>query len=599
MKKTLFFVLLPLGALLTFVACNNEKAPTADYIIKGIVRTMEEDAHPVLKPAECIATAGDKILFIGSYQEAKNKYFQEGQTKVIDCSNNLILPGFIDAHAHVGLATLVAPLANLSGPPYGTDTNIDSLTNQMKAYISKNYVNHPPDAMVIGNNYDDAQLLPKHQQPTKEDLDKIDPTHPIYIVHVSGHMGVANSKFLSLLHLNDNTAGDSIPGGTIVKANGKLTGLLLENANLRALQIAIGKTTPPGQTADQKYQAMLPALKQAENEWFQYGVTTICEGRADPGMIDLIMQANKKNQLTGDFIVLPDFDSNKDNLEQYKKYYNKYTNHFKIGGVKFTFDGSPQGKDAFLSQPYQTPMIGQDANYHGHPIYPYDSALKYMESVEDMGMPVHVHLNGDSAIDMALSIFKTLKAKGKLKQPTPNVLIHCQLARKDQLETMKSLKPEVMESFFPTHVYVWGDWYWTNVLDTTRAKYISPLKDADDYGLDFTIHTDAPITPPDLLAGVYAAVNRRTQTGMLLGGDQRISVYRALRAITKGGAYQWGEQSSKGMLKPGYKADIVVLSNDILKRDVDPMDIRKSTVMYTFKDGKQVYIDPNIKQVAQ
>lgn len=597
--KKLFFLLLPLGALLTFVACNNQEAIKADYIIKGIVRTMEENAHPVKAPAECIATAGDKILFIGSFQEAKAKYFQEGQTKVIDCSNNLILPGFIDAHAHVGLASLVSPLADLSGPPYGTDTNIDSLTNQMRAYISKNYMNLPPDAMVIGNNYDDSQLNP-HDQPTKEDLDRIDPTHPIYIMHVSGHMGVANSKFLSMLKLNDQTPSGSISGGTIVKdSSGKLTGLLLENAHLYALQTAMDKATPPNQKDEEKYQAMLIHLKDAEKEWFKYGITTICEGRADSSMVKLIMRANNENQLTGDFIVVPDFDTNKDSLEQLKKYYNKYTNHFKIGGMKFTFDGSPQGKDAFLSQPYHTPMIGQDSSYHGHPIYPYDTALMYVESVENMGMPVHIHLNGDSAIDMALSIFKTLKAKGKLKQATPNVLIHCQLARKDQLETMKSLKPEVMESFFPTHVYVWGDWYWTNVLDTTRAKYISPLKDADNYGLDFTIHTDAPITPPDLLAGVYAAVNRRTQRNMLLGGDQRISVYRALRAITKDGAYQWGEQFSKGLLKPGYKADIVVLSEDILKRDSDPMNIRNSTVQYTFKDGKPVYTAPTAKPIPQ
>jgi predicted amidohydrolase YtcJ len=593
MKKTLFFLLLPLGVLLTFVACNRSKAPAADYIIKGIVRTMEDSTAA---PAECVATSGDTILFVGTFKDAKANYFREGKTKIIDCSNKLVLPGLIDAHAHVGLASLVAPLADLSGPPYGTDTTTDMLISKMKAYIAKNYA-QAPTAMVIGNNYDDSQLKPQ-LQPTKDDLDKIDTVHPIYIMHVSGHMGVANSKFLRMLKLSDDTPPNQIEGGTIVKdSHGKLTGLLLENANVYALQTGMAMATPPHQTPEQQYQGMLSNLKNAEKEWFQYGITTICEGRADSGMVKMIMRANNENQLTGDFIVLPDYDSNKDLLKEFKKYYNNYTNHFKIGGVKFTFDGSPQGKDAFLSQPYHTPMIGQGPGYHGSPIYPYDSALKFVESVEDMGMPVHVHLNGDSAIDMALSIFKTLKAKGKLTQATPNVLIHCQLSRKDQLATMKSLKPEVMESFFPTHVYVWGDWYRTNVLDTTRARYISPLKDAEDNGLDFTIHTDAPITPPDLLAGVYAAVNRRTQTNFLLGGDQRISVYRALRAITTDGAYQWGEQSSKGVLKIGYKADIAVLDKDILT--IDPMDIKNVKVVYTFKDGKKVYAAPDRQLAAR
>ncbi|RBL90143.1 amidohydrolase [Chitinophaga flava] len=589
MKKVLLFLLLPLGALLAFLGFKRAKEPPADYIIKGIVRTMEEDAHPVAKPSECVVITGDQISFVGSFQDAKNNYYKEGTTEIIDCTNNLVIPGFMDAHAHIGIASLTAPLADLSGPPYGHVTSIPILRDSLGAYITRNYPPHS-NTMIIGNNYDDSQL-DGHQQPTKEDLDKIDPNHPIYIVHVSGHMGVANSKFLQLLNFNDNTP-DTAKGGTVVKNNGKLTGLLLENAHLYALSVAQGLATPPGLTQEQQYQSGLALLKEQEKLWFKYGITTMCEGRANPELIALIKRANQEDKLLGDYIVLPDFDSNPD-LSQFKSSYNKYDKHFKIGAIKLTFDGSPQGKDAFLSKPYETPMIGQDSTYHGHPIYNYQTALANVRKVEQAGMPVHIHMNGDSAIDMALKIFETLKkeknAKGEplIKQQTPNVLIHCQTSRKEQLKMMKNLQPYVIPSFFPTHVYVWGDWYVQNVLGNPRAQYISPLKDADDLSLDFTIHTDAPITPPDLLAGVYGAVNRLTQTGNPLGLDQRISAYRALRAITKDVAHQWGEQATKGKLEKGYKADIIVLNNDIIT--VDPKLIKKTMVLYTFKDGKCVY----------
>ncbi|WP_212004906.1 amidohydrolase [Chitinophaga sp. HK235] len=590
MKKVLLFLLLPLGALLAFFGVKRVKEPPADYIIKGIVRTMEEDVNPVAKPSECVVITGDQISFVGSFQDAQNNYYQEGKTEIIDCSNNLVIPGFMDAHAHIGIASLASPLADLSGPPYGHVTSIPILQDSMKAYIARNYPPHS-NTMVIGNNYDDSQLE-GHAQPTKEDLDKIDPDHPIYVAHISGHMGVANSKFLQILNFNDNTP-DTVKGGILIKNKGKLTGLLLENVHLYALSVALSLATPPGLTPEQKYQTQLALLKEQEKLWFKYGITTMCEGRANPELIALIRRANQEDKLTGDYIVLPDYDSNAD-LDQFKDNYNKYDKHFKIGAIKLTLDGSPQGKSAFLSEPYKTPMIGQDsATYHGHPNYNYQTALANVRRVEQAGMPVHIHINGDSAIDMALSIFETLKkeknAQGEplIKQQTPNVLIHCQTSRKDQLQKMKNLQPYVMQSFFPTHVYVWGDWYVQNVLGNPRAQYISPLKDADDLLLDFTIHTDAPITPPDLLAGVYGAVNRITQTGNPLGQDQRIRVYRALRAITKDVARQWGEQTTKGKLAIGYKADIIVLDNDII--NADPKKIKDAKVLYTFKDGKPVF----------
>ncbi|MBV7530804.1 amidohydrolase [Chitinophaga sp. sic0106] len=581
MKKLLFGLL----AVLAVAQATAQGKDTADYLIRGKIRTMET-AYPENNLPECIVIRKDTILYIGNYKDCILHYFVDGVTKVLDYKNNYIVPGFIDAHAHIGLAMITSLMADLSGTPYGTVTSIPLLQQQMKAYIQEKYPNNPT-AIAIGNNYDDSKLE-LHQHPTRQQLDAIDSRRPIYVMHVSGHMGVGNTKFLEMLGINGHTPADTFPGGTVVKdSDTSVTGLLLENANVIALGKAVALMVPKNMPPAQIYDTMVAHLLAAEKEWFSYGITTICEGRADSATLALIMDANEKKLLTGDYIVLPDYDMNKNNLPKLATYYNKYTGHFKLGAVKFTFDGSPQGKDAFLSQPYHTPLIGQDSTYIGAPIYTYQQALADVEAVQRMGLPVHIHMNGDSAISWALQIFETLQDKGIIRHPTPNVMIHCQTARKDQLQRMKKLGDDVMQSFFPIHVWVWGDWYKSNVLDTPRANYISPLGDAQKLKLRYTIHTDAPVTPPDLVAAMYAAVNRITLNGDVLGYDQHIEPYRALQAITSDAAYQWGEQKKKGMLKSGYKADITILDKDVVT--VDPKAIKDIKVLCTFKDGKQVF----------
>lgn len=590
MKKTPLHLLLSLLTLLIFSRCQ-DNTQIADEILKGHVRTMNEKDSAKLE--ECVAIRDSTIIFVGSFDEAKAKHFKEGHTKVIEYGDSaLIMPAFIDAHAHVGLFAMTLPLADLSARPYGNVNDTLTLESVMKTYFnSKNLRENDLTTVVMGNNYDDSKLK-GNLQPTRYLLDRISTTHPIYIMHVSGHMGVANTKLLSMMGITNQTSSDSIAGGVIAKEKGVVTGLLTENANVRAIEIGMGSATA-GATTDAAKKIMLDSavsrLLQAEKEWFKYGITTICEGRADASTVQLILGAGKANKLTGDFIVLPDYDQNS-NLGELAAYYPNYKNHFKIGAVKFTFDGSPQGKDAYLSQPYKKPPVGQDVTYKGQPIYRYADALRKIDSVtKNLKMPVHVHCNGDSAIDMVLSIFQTLKAKKDLDSlQTPCVIIHSQITRPEQIDAMKALAGPVMESFFPTHVYLWGDWYLSQVLGSPRADRIAPLGDAKKRGLHYTIHTDSPITPPDLLTAVHAAVNRRTLDSVLLGYDQHVSVYDALKAITTEAAYQWGEDSTKGKLLNGYRADIVVLSHDPVK--VKPETLRYSVnVLSTYKSGKQVY----------
>jgi hypothetical protein len=564
--------------LLFLTSCNpnnDRKTPTAAVIFyNGDILTMEGDsAHYV----DAVAIAGGKIVFVGSSGEAIK--YSDDSTVMYDLNGKTLLPGFMDAHGHVGQYASLSGTADLQPPPYGTVLTVPALVERLKKYIEDKKI--PAGAIVLGTGYDDA-IMEEHRHPTAIELDAVSKDHPIYIMHASGHMGVANSLFLQKIGINNATPNPA--GGTIVrdKTTGKPTGLMLENANINAL-LFLYKHLPPQSLNDQ-----FKALTAAENTWFENGQTTICDGRTSPDMIRLIRQANDSGLLRGDFIVLPDYDLNKDSLLAYKKYYRHYDGHFKIGAIKMTFDGSPQGKSAWLTEPYLIPPIGEKPGFKGHPIYSHLAAYNGLKAILQTGMQAHIHCNGDAAIDEGLSLFDTLQQQGIRTSDMRCAIIHAQVCRPDQVPRFKQLG--IMPSWFPTHCYLWGEWHVNSVLGLERAQHISPLMSGLKNGIRFTIHHDAPVTPPDLITAVYSAVTRKTRSGPVLGPDERISPYEALKAVTINVAWQWSEENDKGTLTPGKRADLVILDNNPLK--VPPAEIYQIRVMETIKDGHTVYKRP-------
>ena len=164
------------------------------------------------------------------------------------------------------------------------------------------------------------------------------------------------------------------------------------------------------------------------------------------------------------------------------------------------------------------------------------------------------------------------------------VMIHCQTVRNDQLDRMIPLK--MIPSIFVGHVYYWGDVHMKN-FGPERGNHISPAKDALDRNLMINFHQDTPITKPNMLHSVWCAVNRLSRQGNLIGEDQKISVYDALKAVTINAAYEYFEENSKGSIKEGKRADLVILDKNPLA--VDPMTIKDIKVLETIKDGKTIY----------
>ena len=164
------------------------------------------------------------------------------------------------------------------------------------------------------------------------------------------------------------------------------------------------------------------------------------------------------------------------------------------------------------------------------------------------------------------------------------VMIHCQTVRDDQLDRM--VKLHMLPSIFVAHTWYWGDVHLKNFGDK-RGRRVSPVKSALDRAMLYNFHTDTPIVRPKLLHSVWAAVNRITRSGVEIGPEQRISVYDALKGITINSAYAYFEEDSKGSIKVGKRADLVILDGNPLK--VDPMKIRDIQVLETIKDGEVIY----------
>ncbi|MEN5195288.1 amidohydrolase [Sphingobacterium faecium] len=554
--------------------CKNVKNDADTLYYGGPILTMEDTIPQV----EALAVKDGKILFAGTKKEAMK--YVGSNTNEVNLENKTLMPGFIDVHSHITSRAGMSQAVDLSPSPYGKVNSIADLQTTLRDYISK----HQLDATtpVLGNGYDDA-IMTEHRHPTREELDAVSSSNPIIVIHASGHASVINTAMFKLLQIPEDVK-DPQGGhyGRNPKTN-RLNGKLEENASFTALMKLTALLPKPPET-DSLSQSMKDFLA-AQDEWFSYGQTTVCDGRTMGVGLTLLREAAAKKLIKADVVYFPDFEANKKEWQSFLPHYMKYENRLKFGGFKFSDDGSPQGKTAWLTQPYLVPPEGQSKDYKGFPIFTDEVLYADLKTIFSKNITAQLHVNGDAAIDQALRVIEKLKQEGIYKPKLRATLIHVQNSRPDHIAKIKEIG--VIPSYFSAHTYLWGDWHYNSVFGPERAAFISPAKAAKDAGITFTIHHDAPVTPPDLITGVYAAVNRITRSGRVLGPDQRIPVIDALKAITINAAYQYQEEDTKGSLKVGKIADLVILNKDPLT--IDPKELRSIQVQETIKDGKTVF----------
>jgi predicted amidohydrolase YtcJ len=541
-------------------ACStNQQINEADLILtsnKVILMTGNEQAE-----ALSIAIKNQEIVWIGTHEKAERI-----QGKHIDYGDQAILPGFIDAHGHASYLAFATQVANLASPPVGTVNNIKELQSELKKFIKDS--NLKPGEWVMGLGYDDS-LLAEKRHPTKDDLDEVSTEHPIYLIHVSAHLGAANSLGLKLANINSKTQDP--PGGKIRRYVNSLepNGVFEETAAYPLQQLAMSSYKDP-----------IGSVKKAMQIYARNGITTVQDGASSPETIALMQAADAQGMINLDVISFPvgqnGLDQNLDSIN-----FGSYEGRLKIGGIKLILDGSPQGKTAYLTEPYYKPPHSELDSYTGYPLIPQLEVSKWVKRYADLNIPIMAHANGDAAADMLIKAVES----ARIGTDHRTVMIHAQTVREDQLDNIKSLG--IVPSFFSTHTFYWGDWHRDSVFGLDRASRISPTKSALDRNIPYTVHNDAPVVPPDMIRLLWSTTNRLTRSGKTLGLEQRISTYEALKAMTVNGAYQHFEEKTKGTIEVGKLADLVVLSEDPLH--IPAEDILKLKVVATYSHGKQIF----------
>jgi hypothetical protein len=332
----------------------------------------------------------------------------------------------------------------------------------------------------------------------------------------------------------------------------------------------------------------LELIRRSVEHYASFGVTTAAEHLVMPQKMPVIQAAAEKGVLTIDLVATPAFLTAREVVGNKNFPWREYRNGLKFVGLKVAVDGSPQGKTAFLSSPYLTPVPGCAVDCKGFPNITQKDLNALFQLTYRNGVQMYAHCNGDAAIDMVIEAHRTTMAElGKPDYDHRTVIVHSQIMRADQLEIYR--KTGLYPTFFTNHVFYWGETHRAN-LGEERASYISPLKSAREKGIRFSNHTDNTVTPIDPLFLLWTSVNRITRSGQVLGSMERVSPYEGLLALTADAAYEYFEESIKGTLEAGKLADLVILDKNPLK--VRNEAIRDIRVVETIKAGKTLYQRP-------
>lgn len=521
----------------------------------GDILTMEE---PIT--VEAILVKDGIIAQAGSLRDILAQ--KEEETVLEHLHGKTLLPAFLDPHSHITALASTMGLAPLDGAD-----SFDDIVSRLEDFRKKQTISS--GQWLTGFGYD-HNFLKEKAHPTKEVLDRAFPDTPVLITHASGHMGVVNSAALAALGVTSRTPDPE--GGKI----GRMDGTMEPNGYLEETAFTALSSKLPQPTMEQ----LLDQLDAAQKVYLQNGITTVQDGFTRPGEWTMLKAMTKAKRFLVDVVGYVALTDHRSLRTENTAYCKEYQNRLRIGGYKMFLDGSPQGKTAWLSEPYASSSDG----YRGYPIYTDEQVYTLICQALQDGVQLLTHCNGDAAAQQLIDGFERALSSFPNAPSTRPVMIHAQTVRPDQLQRMAPLS--MIASFFVAHTHYWGDVHLKN-LGLKRANRISPARTAGKLGVTYTFHQDTPVLPPNMIDTVWCAVNRVTKSGVTLGECERVTPLAALKAVTINAAYQYFEEGRKGSIHEGKLADLVILDRNPLT--VDPMDIRKIRVIKTIKEGETVY----------
>lgn len=525
------------------------------YYLHGKIYT-NDPKHPW---ADAMAVRDEKILCVGTISQILLDCGGAESNDVVQLKGLFVMPGFNDAHAHLGGAG-----RNKLNLTLNNATSVDDVLNLVKAAAEK----HKPGEWILGSGWDQSRW-PDQKYPTRLELDQAAPNNPVYLDHVSGHIAVANS--LALKHAEINSETPNPQGGEIGRfADGEPNGLLKERATGMVTQ-----RIPDPPDAERRKGIELVLEELAQN-----GVTSVQDFSVwEDFLVYLDLKQEKK--LTVRITEWLPFTLPTDDLQNMRSEGGTTDPWLRTGALKGFLDGALGTHTAALLAPYSddpstSGMLTMDPE-----------KLKSMAIERDrVGFQLAFHAIGDKANRLALDTFESL-----LRVNPPR-------DRRDRIEHAQVIAPEdiprfgklqVIASMQPSHET--NDSRWAEQrLGPERSKGAYAWKSLQDAGAKLAFGTDYDVEPINPLLGIFACVTRESAGGTPPGGwipQEKLPLADCISAYTTGSAYAEFMEGKKGELKVGEFADFVVLSQDLTK--IPMRDILKTEVLRTVVGGKPVY----------
>ncbi len=551
MKKTYYFLTFICFSLFIFWACSSKKQ--ADLIVfNANIYTVDSS----FQKAQAFAVKDGKFLAVGSLEEITKNYQSANQ---VDAKNQFVYPGFYDAHCHFfGLGKAMQGV-NLVGTK-----SFEEIVNKLVDFSQKN----PDKKWLLGGGWDQNDWENK-AFPNRDTLDKLFPTTPVYIVRIDGHAALANATALRLGKVGEKPLmeGGQVEGGVIETQNGKVTGILIDNA-MRLVSSVI-----PEPTEAEIKQILLTAQKVC----VENGLTTVNDAGLSPKIIEIIdkMQQNKELKIRMYAMVSA--------TREYVDYYTKKgiykTDKLNVRSFKIYADGALGSRGACLIKPYS-----DDAKTTGFLLSQPAELQANFQLIANSDFQANTHAIGDSANRIILDMYaKMLKGKNDRRWK----IEHAQVV--DSIDLAKFSTYNIIPSVQPTHCT--SDMYWAGRrLGALRVRFAYAYKQLLAQNKMLALGSDFPVEAVNPIFGFHAAVARQDAKNEPEKGFQMenaISREEALRGMTIWSAYSNFEEKERGSIEAGKQADFIILDQDLLT--TERKKLRDTKFIATYIGGEKVY----------
>jgi predicted amidohydrolase YtcJ len=531
--------------------------PRTIYYLHGRIYTNDPQ-HPW---ASAMAIREGKIVCVGGLEQIMLECGGgDENAETVQLGNKFVMPGFNDAHVHLGSAAADLLAVRLNGVPS---------TEELQKRVADAVAAHKEGDWITGSGWDHTLWLDK-KFPTRQQLDAVSPKNPVLLTHISGHVAVANSLALQLASITKDTPNPK--GGEFERdANGELTGMLEEGSAISLVQ----QYVPDPSSAERRHGIELVLADVAKN-----GVTSV-QDNSDWDDFLVYRDLKDENRLTVRITEWLHFTTSLEELQNERSEGGTSDPLLKTGMLKMVTDGALGSRTAAMLAPYS-----DDPSTSGIMAMDPDKLRQMAIERDRAGFQLGFHAIGDRANRVALDVFEAV-AKANPPRDRRDRIEHAQVVAPDDLPRFAKLN--VIASMQPSHETT--DMRWAEQrIGPDRVKGAYAWATMQKNGVHLAFGTDYDVEPINPMRGLYACVTRELPDGGPPGGwqpQEKISLDDCIRAYTIGSAYAQFEEGKKGALKPGQFADFIILSNDLTK--VPPSEYVKTEVLRTVVGGRTVY----------